>query len=360
MERISGRQLILIGIAFTLDSTLVNVPSQVIEAARMDAWLSLLAAALVLTLTMWLISKVMDRYPGKDLFEVMIGAVPFVGKGLALLYTAFFMFILARDVRMIVDFTNITLLPKTPIMLISILIVFTVFIIARGGVEILARMTEIWLPVFIVTIFIMPVTLFRDFDVSYLQPMFAGGIAKPAFEGGWYLVAYIGEVTALPLIFANNAYKFKYGFKALWFGTGLLLLIHYYIILVLGIKFPLRVLYPTYELVRQIRVTDFLDRLDLPLVGIYLPAMITKIAYSLYIVCHGLKRVFPQLSAKQLTMPFAMLAYVCSYWFFSNAVQLTAFNRVWPFIALLYVFVIPLLLFAAARKRIEIEHIGGV
>lgn len=67
---------------------------------------------------------------------------------------------------------------------------------------------------------------------------------------------------------------------------------------VLGYPILARTLYPSDELVRQVRVTDFLDRMDLFYVGIWLPTMMTKIAYSLYLVCHGLNRVAPNLSLR--------------------------------------------------------------
>jgi spore germination protein len=351
MERISSRQLVLIGIAFTMDATLISLPNQIIDAAGMAGWLSYISAMLIILISIWLLSKVARRFPDKDLFEAMIAGFPYLGKLFALAYVLFFFIILARDIRMVTDFCNILLLPFTPVVVIALLISVTIGMIARGGVEILSRMTEIWLPVFLLIIFMIPLILVKEFDLRFMKPLFENGPVS-VFEGGWYAVAYLGEIVALPLLFANSTFKFQTGLKALAIGTGTLLL-HFYIVLTLGTHIPARVLYPTYEMVRQIKVTDFLDRFDLPLVGVYLPSMLTKVAYSLYIVCHGLKRVFPGLSAKHSVMPFAALSFVCSFWFFSNGIQLLRMNRTWPAFALIFELFLPILFFILLRNRMK-------
>jgi spore germination protein len=350
VEKISGRQLVLIGVAYTTNATLISVPNQIIEVARTDAWLSYVSAMIVIAASIWLVSKVSARFPDKDLFEIMVDGLPYIGRMLALSYVLFFFIILARDIRMLTDFVNITLLPFTPLVVVSVLIVVTAFLVARGGIETLARMTEIWLPVLLIIFILILFPLFREFEFRYLKPFFEFG-AVPALKGGWYAVAYLGEVIALPLIFANKTFTFNLGFKALLIGTISLLLLNFYTILSLGIHIPPRVLYPTYEMIRQIKITDFLDRFDLPLVGVYLPTMLTKVGFSLFVVCHGIKRVFPSVSAKLLTMPFAAFGFVCSFWFFSNAIQLLRLNRTWPAFALIFELLIPILLYIVVKNR---------
>lgn len=345
MEKISRRQLHLIGIAYALDTTMITLPGQVIGSAKMDAWLSYLLAAGLIALSLWFVSRVMNRFPDQDMFGVLIAKLPIVGKLFAMLYILFFFFILIRDIRIITDFANITLLPMTPLMAIGLLVSLTILFIARGGIEILARMTELWLPLLLLGVLTIPIGLLREFDFRFLAPVLDGGFVPP-LTGGWYLAAYLGEVIALPFLFSNSTFRFRDGMVALATGSGALLLLHYYALLSLGEHIPGGMLYPTYEMVRQIRVTDFLDRFDLPLVALYMPTMLTKIAYSLYFVCHGLQRIAPSLEAKIVVTPVSVLALVCSFWFFSNSVQIMNLNRTWPVLALLFEFVLPLLLFA--------------
>lgn len=352
MERISSRQLTFIGAAYVLDATLISVPSQIIGVAQMDAWLSYIIAGSVILFSIWILSKVMSRFPEQDLFKAMINRLPIAGRGISLLYVLFFFIILARDIRMVTDFVNLALLQRTPIVVIALFVILTVIIIARGGVEILARMTELWFPLLFVVVILISLAIFREFEYKFLRPFFEYGVG-PSFKGGWYAVSYVGEVIALPLIFSNRTFQFKHGCIALFLGLFVLILLNFYTILTLGTNIPEMTLYPTYEMVRQLRVTDFLDRFDLPIVGVWLPTMLTKIAFSLYIVCHGIKRILPNVSAKIAATPFGILAFVCSFWFFESAIQLYNLNRIWPAFALVFELFIPILLFAFLKPKLK-------
>jgi spore germination protein len=350
LERISSRQIILIGAAYVLNATSISVPSQIIGVAQMDAWLSYVSAGSVILFSLWILSKVMGRFPEQDLYEAMIKRLPTIGRCISLLYIGFFFFLCARDIRMVTDFVNLALLQRTPIVVVAVMIVVTIILIARGGIEISARMTELWFPVFFMIVILIAVVIYREFEYKFLRPFFEFGLV-PSFKGGWYAVSYIGEVTALPFIFSNRTFQFKHGWIALSLGLFALLLLNFYTILSLGTNIPEMTLYPSYEMVRHLRVTDFLDRFDLPVVGVWLPTMLTKIAFSLYIVCHGLKRVLPSVSAKIIVTPVGILAFVCSFWFFESAIQLFNFNRTWTALALIFQLFIPVILFLFLKPK---------
>ncbi|AFC31687.1 spore germination protein [Paenibacillus mucilaginosus 3016] len=349
MEKLSERQLILIGIAYILNTTLISVPNLVLGLARMDAWFSYGAAVLFFLPVLWMLARISRRFPGQDLFSVMIDSMPAAGRFLAAVFIFFYLFVLMRDLRMLIDFVNIILLPLTPLTVTASLLVITVIMIARGGMEILGRMTELWLPVLLIVIVLIPVFLFQDFDLRFIRPFFDRGLIPP-LQGAYIVAPYIGEIIALPLICPGPVFRFRTGLTAMLTGMTALLLLTLYTILTLGTLIPDRVLFPTYEMVRQIRATDFLDRFDLPLVGIYLPTMITKVAYSLFVVCHGLHRMFPGLSARKLINPFGLAAYVGSFWLFDNTTQMLGFNRFWPVVALPVEVLLPVLLFLMLRR----------
>ncbi|MCZ8521133.1 MULTISPECIES: GerAB/ArcD/ProY family transporter [Paenibacillus] len=361
MEKVSERQLYMIGTAYILNATLISVPNQVLGMARMDAWFSYLAAGLLFVPVLWMLSRVLQRFPGQDLFGAMIQGMPAAGRLMAGAFVGLYLFVLIRDLRMLTDFVSIVLLPLTPLTIIAALIAVTLVLIARGGVEVLGRMTELWLPALLIIIVLVPVFLFQDFDTRFLRPFFDEGLVRP-LHGAWIIAPYIGEVLALPLICPGGTYRFRTGLTALAMAMAALQLINLYTVLSLGTLIPERLLFPTYEMVRQIRATDFLDRFDLPLVGIYLPTMITKVAFSLYVVCHGLQRILPKVEARKLAGPFGLVAFVGSFWLFDNTTQLLSFNRFWPVLALPVQLLLPALLFIILRKRSEgrrAEAAGG-
>lgn len=343
MVKISDRQVVFVGAMYVLDATLISVHSQMFRYAKNQIWVSHLIAAAVICLSLFFIGKVLDRFPGQDLYSVLVSRWSVPGRGIALAYAVFFFYILSRDMRMLVDFANVALLPNTPLAAIGAMVVLVVIVIARGGLEVMARITEMYAPLFIGVLFIIPLLLFQDFDVSLLMPFFKFDVPG-ILEGAWLVVSYVGEVLALPLLFAGRQHRYSY--RGMLLGVGLLILLTMMTLLTLGVPIASRLIYPNYELARQLRLTDFLDRFDLPIVGLWLPTMLTKIGYSLYVVCHGLKRVFPELSGKMMVAPMGILAYGWSFWLFDNAVQLFNFNYTWPVYALCFELLLPVIFYA--------------
>lgn len=349
---ITRRQILMLGLALALDAAVVSLPNQMINLAKMDAWLSYIAAMFVILVGLWFLSRSAARFPGKDLFEALVLRFPIVGRLLSLLIIVFLFYIVVRDVRVLTEFVSITLLPNTPLVMISMLIVLCIVFISRRGPAVIGRMTELWVPLLILFLLSIPFFLFPEFESHYAFPMFYEGLGPPLL-GTWYALGYIGELAILPFLFASGRYRFREGFLSLALGTILLVLVHFYLILAMGVHVAGKMLFPLYETVRLIRVTDFLDRFDLPLLLVYLPVVITKASFIMYAVMHGLKRVVPVLSMKELVFPFGVWVFVCSFWFFENSVQLFNMNRVWPVYVIFCTVLIPGLLFIMLRVKTE-------
>lgn len=350
MERISGRQLALIGAVYTMDATLVSLPAQISAVAKQDAIFAFIPAALLILGSLWLLARVMARFPEQDLYTAMIQRFPLLGRLIALGYVLFYFFIMTRDLRMMADFISITLLPQTPLVVVASLVAVCVMGAARAGVEVLGRLTELFTIPLLIIVFLLPLMMVKDLSWDRFQPFLEYGI-RGQVQGAWYAVAYVGEIVALPLIFANQTFKLRHGAIGLLLGTAVLVELALLGNGVLGYPLLERSLYPTYELVRQVRITDFLDRLDLFFVGIYFPTMMTKIGYSLYVVCRGVDRIMPTPSPGTLVAPLALLGVACAGWFFADTIQLIQLNRTWPALALLFQLLIPLLLFLIMRPK---------
>lgn len=350
MEKISSRQLSLIGCTLVMDATIISVPAQITAVAKVDFWLAYLLGAAFMTVPLWMLSKISARFPDKDLYDIAVQRYPVAGRIVSLLYISFFLFILARDLRSIVDFVNVALLPMTPISVTAALVTITLIFIARGGIEMVARLNSLWQPILIIVAFMLPFILFRELQVRHVLPSLEYG-AIPALKGGWYAVSYIGEIVLLPFIFEGRTFHFRTGLSGMLLGVLLVEISHWTLVLTLGVLIPIRTLYPMYELVRQIRLTDFLDRFDLPIVGIWLPAMIVRTSFCLFAVCHGINRIFPSISGKELSTPFGVLGFVCCFWLFRNTMNVFLFNGVWTAIALVFEWLIPLALFVFLRPK---------
>ncbi|RXT03995.1 endospore germination permease [Ammoniphilus sp. CFH 90114] len=350
MERISAHQGMLIICALTLNSTLISVPAQVIGMAKQDAWICYLIAMVIPLSAWWLISRILARFPDHDLLTIMIERYPYLGRVFGFSYLLFFLIILARDIRLISDFINIIILQNTPIVVITSLAVITAIFMTRGGIELVGRTAEIYQSALILIVLSLPIFLLREFDGRDFLPIFEASVGD-LLNGSWYAVAYLGEMIALAFMVPGKQISFRHGLWGFFIAIFLLEILITFNVTVLGPELAPRFMYPNQEMIRAIRITDFLDRLDLPIIGIWMPAMIVKIGVGLFLVCHAIKQLAPKISPKSIMGPLGLFSLVCSFWFFSDAIQTLNFNRTWPAIALLFEWLIPVLLFWILKPK---------
>jgi spore germination protein len=350
MKNISQWQMIFIGTALVADATLINAPSLVIAEAKALSWLAYLIAMAIVLVSLWLMSKVSLRFPEQDLIEAAITSYPWIGRAVILLYAGAFFYILIRDIRATVDFVNISGLPTTPLSVTSLMLVLSVLFIVLGRLEVVAGMSSLWQPALIMAVTAITFVLFREFRLEHLEPMMENGLG-PAMHSAIILFPYVGEILLVPLVFGGRGYTMKTGMYGLIGGVLFLLLLNFHVVLTLGVHIPAKTLYPNYEMVRQIRLTDFLDRFDLPLVGVYVPAMIVKISYSYYFVSYAVHKVLPRIKYSYLCIVCGIVAYVLALLFFKNTAHLLELNYVQPYAAAFFQLALPMLFFLFLRPK---------
>lgn len=288
-----------------------NASRRAVEVGKQDAWLGFFPAALLALVIVWLLARVMARFPEQDLYQAMVGRFPVLGRLIACSYALFFFLIFTRDIRLLSDFINIVFLRTTPPFVIAGLIALTAAMVVRGGLEPMARMNEVFGPTLLVAALLLPLLLITQVETRNLEPILEAGLSRPLLSA-WYAAPYLAELIILPFIFSGATFSFRHGLYALSLGLLCLLIVIIGTTTVLGHNLAGRALYPNFILVRQIRVTDFLDRMDLIDVGIWLPTMLTKISHALYALCHGVRRSMPSASPRLLATAFGSLGAVCA------------------------------------------------
>ncbi|GAB1158144.1 hypothetical protein YWY31_41690 [Paenibacillus illinoisensis] len=349
-QTVTSRQLTLLILLLSVTGTLIQPHAQAIFYAEQHAYLSYIPVFLVTFASMWMLNRVQSRFPNQDLFESLVRRFPFLGRVTGLMYIMFFLLIFARDIRLIGDYVSITLLETTPISIIVLsLLVMAVFIV-RGGLGSLIGMSELYITLFLLNSVIVPFMLIQQVNLDNLMPYFDIDVAGVG-KGSWYIFSFFGEMIALPFVVKGSDFRFKPVAWGIVIAAFLMMLIMVETITSIGVPIASRLVYPSYELARQLQVSDFLDRFDLALAAATLPTMITKIGFDLYFICWGLKRIIPKVSGKLMTGPVALLGFACAFWFFKNAIQLFRFTREWTWIAILFEVLFPIILFVFLRPR---------
>ncbi|WP_017691832.1 endospore germination permease [Paenibacillus sp. PAMC 26794] len=349
-QSVTSRQIVLLVLLLSITGTLIQPHAQAIFYAEQHAYLSYVPVVFVMIISMWMVSRIQRRFPNQDLFEALADRFPFMGRLAGVMYILFFFFIFARDIRLIGDYVSITLLETTPISIVVLSLMIMAVFIVRGGLGSLIGMSELYVTLFLLNSIIVPFMLIQQLNMDNLMPYFhvdTAGVGK----GSWYIFSFYGEMIALPFVVKGSDFRFKPVLWGIIISGLVMMLIMVETITSIGVPIASRLVYPSYELARQLQISDFLDRFDLALAAATLPTMITKIAFDLYFVCWGMKRMIPNVSGKVLTGPVALVGFVCAFWFFQNAIQLYRFTREWTWIAILFEVLFPIVLFMFLRPR---------
>lgn len=176
--KINSQQAIWLMITLVVTSAGIYAPVIAVNAARQDAWLSMIAATLAALLIAWLIVGLVLRFPGKTIFEIpelVLGKIP--GKIVAFLFALWFIHL---EILVFAEFGNFmisTVLPGTPMVVNHVVAAVIIAYIARNGLEVISRFNGIFLPLFMFIVGLLFALSFKEMSAVRLLPVFDYGIA---------------------------------------------------------------------------------------------------------------------------------------------------------------------------------------
>ncbi|WP_346834816.1 GerAB/ArcD/ProY family transporter [Paenibacillus polymyxa] len=352
MKQFTTRQIVLLGVLMEVGITLIHAPAQAADHANQHAYWTCAVAAIVLCLPIWAMLKLKRRFPDQDLMQAMVSAHPVLGRMLLAIYFILFLIIFARDLRIITDLVEVVLLPLTPIVVTSLIVLLTLVSMAKGGVSTIVNMTEIFIPLLIVTLLTMPLFFGRNMDFSVLRPYLHPEV-EGVIKGSWRMLGYMADIMIVPFVISGKSYNGRSAWFGHLLGTAILIMLVLLSELVIGVPILSRLFYPSYELVRQLQLTDFLDRFDLFVAALTVPTFLTKIGVDLYVTSLAVKRMFAHVWGSLMVWPVGLLGYVCSFMLFSNIVQIYDFSREWTAVMVIFFVFMPFLLWMLLRPKFK-------
>ncbi len=325
---INHRQLAWITGSMITSGGILNLYTINVRLSEMDGWISYWVLVVYLFSMTLFFSQCIRIFPGKNVFEIMsfiFGKI--IGTCVNILVLFHFWLIVMKDIFSLSAFTSIVLLDQTPIEIIVFLTCLIMMYYGKSNVEVVARVNDIFYPIFTLSLFIMPLLLMNEIDWRLLHPvfmqppikLFASNLLTFGTAGDVFILGAFLHTLIHPIQFRT---AMRFGFSL---GICLIILISLMEILVLGPKIPKHLLYAVYEVVQMIQPTEFLDRIDLFLFSIWLPTIACKIIFSYLAMMYGIQHVLNiqqnQLLNKPVSIGIAFIVLLC----FHNTSQLISF-----------------------------------
>jgi spore germination protein (amino acid permease) len=264
--------------------------------------------------------------------------------------------LLCRDIRGLTFFLKTIVLPRTPDEVLIYTLIILVLYYGQTSFEVALRVNDIVFPFFVAGIVLVPILISNEFTVNVMFPILTESatdllasnfIALSAYGDILVIGAFMHMLTSPQQVHTG----LRYG--VLISGISLTLFM-FLIVSVLGTHLGPRALFPSYTMIQQIHLTDFMDRVEVALFSVWLPAFMIKIVAIYLAMLNGLSSFFKKNQYQLFNKSLSWLMFLTVLMGIKTVIELQTFSAfVNTFITLLLVFpfLVLLLLFAKRKKK---------
>lgn len=318
MERISLYQLFILTVFFQVGTTIIFGFG---AAAGNDSWIVTMISLIIglFAISIYLLLSYLN--PGLTLvewFPAQFGK--WIGTPIAWLYPLLFLYEVGRILNDVKYLTTTIILVDTPFLAIIIFFLIAVAYLQFCGIEVIARMGEIFFPYFLAMILGSIILIFASdiLKIENLLPILKNGW-KPIFESAFPLGASQGFAQSLELamiwLLVNSSQKELV--KTTLFATtfsGLIILITVMMIITgLGEFFYKTESFPMFTLVSKVNIGGIIKNLDAFAVLLFIISSFFKISLHMFFAIRGIQILTKIENSHKLIIPIVILSIYLGY-----------------------------------------------
>lgn len=293
----------------------LGIPRVVAQEAGSAAWLLLLLSGFVSTAGIYLIVKLVQRFPGKNLVE--IAEIVWGGPGrvfVSLTMAILFLYISTVVVREFSETILTTVLPRTPISIITLMFLITMIFGSYKGLEAITRSSVLLFPFIIIGILSILFLTGSFIDLNNLFPVLGKGLKIVTKIPG--RTSIFIDIIFVTLIASNVNEPEKIPaqiWKSFFMSIFLFVIIEIVYVSVLSLEAATKLYIPLFQLARIIYMGRFFQRIEALYVFIWFFAGALKLTLSFYGAVVTLCRGFKIPIYQPLLFPAGLLVFAISF-----------------------------------------------
>ncbi|MFC7443117.1 GerAB/ArcD/ProY family transporter [Laceyella putida] len=354
-DHITSTQAAVLVTSFILGVGILTLPRTVTEkVGTADGWIAVLLGGLVAMLLGVLLVKLSQLFPGKTLYQY---SQEIVGQWMGLLINlyavGYFTLLAAFEIRAMGEVTNFFLLPATPIEVTMGLLLFASAYLVVGGINPIARLCEVILPITILLFFLVLFMGFKNFELDNLRPVLERGW-MPVIKGlETTTLSYLGLETMLFLpAFMSEP---RQALKAVLAGIGIPVIFYVMTVIVvigaLTIDDVVTLTFPTIELVRSFELEGVLfERYESFLLAVWILQIYTTLSLCHYLAGLGLAQLFQKGKFQSFIIGLLPVIYVLA-WKLKTINDVFALGELLGYMGMVMVIAVPIILCFIAKVR---------
>lgn len=322
--------------------------------AQNNAWLAVIAGLAEGLIFLVIYNALVLMFPGKTLVEIndmILG--PYLGKIFSLAYLLFFFYVGSEVLRTFAEFFKLTMTATPlPILMIAMLLVSASAV--RNGIEVMARCSQILVPI-AVAVFVLNFTLLsKDFNLGNLLPIMDIPLKKFILAGHSMAVLPFGEAVVFLMIlaFVNKPAQVGQAMtRAFLLGAAVLFFSSIRVVCILGPVASLTT-FPAYSTVRLISIADILTRMEIIPAFTFLFLVFIKFTVFYYATILGTSQMLKMNTYRPLVLPMGALIGITSLLLYDSYIfDILDATMLFPFYSPFFIFLLPLITLVVAKIR---------
>lgn len=294
-EKISSTQIsIMVFLSIYLSSSLFGAGIMARDGRELS-WVIGTLPCVVGIIVLGIIKALWSRFPNLTLpeyCEIIFGK--YVGKFVSILYVLFFVVEQVITVRAFSDFMQLSSMRETPTSALSIFILIGSGYIAYKGIETVARVSELIIPMFSM-MFVLILTLFiHQLDWGEFFSLYGGDIVS-LIHGSMISSSWYGEVIILAFLlpFVKQTEEInKKTILTLLISAAVICFVILMTIASFGINLTAILEIPLQFVFKYIEFGPTIARVDTIVISLWIIGMVMRIAIFYYLLCLSLSTVF--------------------------------------------------------------------
>lgn len=294
----------------------LGVPQAMAAEGDTAAWLLILLSALAAIPGIYALITILTRFPGKNLIEIselLLGRAMAIIIGLTL--SGFFILIASLVVREFAETMLTTVLPTTPVSVITFIFIVAMILGAYNGLEVITRSSTLLFPFIIGGILSILVLSLNFFNFNNLFPVLGSGLGKitsqaPGRSSMFMEIVFAGVISSNIIDTAKVPGAI---WKAFLASVALFTVVEIFYIADLRVPDAERLYVPLFQLARLIYMGRFVQRIESVYIFIWFFIGALKLTIALYSAAVAFAWTFKIPIFQPLLFPLGLLVFATSF-----------------------------------------------
>jgi len=353
---LTNRQISFIMYCIIVGYGIINLPKNAAAAADTGGWVSIVLSTIIFLFITYVITYLQYVHEGKTLYEY---STELVGKFSTFVFIViciiYFFSFLSMLVRLYCETIKATILPKTPILYLSLLFYIVVLYALIKGINVIARMCEIYGALSIIGFIFINSIIFTQGKTVNLRPFFdTSDIMLYLKAIPKMILPLLGMeiLLLLPISKTKNSHIFKYTTLTVSFIGLLYVFVVESTTSVVGIYSIVSHKANVFSIIRGVDVPylEFLRRLDGVYIGVWTMNVVCACSLWAYGTTTFINKLFKKGEHKHIAFIVVLLSFVISQ-IPKTTEQVEKIIDYDSYFGILVFFVIPIILFIITKVK---------